>query len=478
MLGSSTASAVATEAPPTAWPMGRLFWKSFLAFWLALLVAGVGVGAAVWLHQRADQDEGAILLGGPRAAFAMRMAGATLRHGGAEALKEVLREWERRTDDLPRRVRLMAVDPAGRDLLARSVAPEVLEDARAALGSRRDGAAALEEEAPDGSRWLLFMQADGPLGSRMGPHHGRPPPPSPWVPLAVAVIASLGFSALLAWYLARPIRNLRWAFNAVAHGRLETRVAPRMGSRRDEVADLGRDFDAMAQQLQQLVASQRRLLHDVSHELRSPLARLQAAIGLARQDPRKLEASLERVEREAVRLDGLVGEILTLARLEAGNGGPPEEEVDLMELVAAIAEDAGFEAAANGRALRLDGEGEGEVVAQVQAELIHRAVENIVRNAVKYTASGTTVEVSAGRRGSTFGVTVADRGPGVAEADLEAIFEPFYRSPSAERAGQGTPGFGLGLAIARRAVEAHGGRLVARNREGGGLVMELSLPLA
>lgn len=354
----------------------------------------------------------------------------------------------------------------------------MLEDARAALGSRRDGAAALEEEAPDGSRWLLFMQADGPLGSRMGPHHGRPPPPSPWVPLAVAVIASLGFSALLAWYLARPIRNLRWAFNAVAHGRLETRVAPRMGSRRDEVADLGRDFDAMAQQLQQLVASQRRLLHDVSHELRSPLARLQAAIGLARQDPRKLEASLERVEREAVRLDGLVGEILTLARLEAGNGGPPEEEVDLMELVAAIAEDAGFEAAANGRALRLDGEGEGEVVAQVQAELIHRAVENIVRNAVKYTASGTTVEVSAGRRGSTFGVTVADRGPGVAEADLEAIFEPFYRSPSAERAGQGTPGFGLGLAIARRAVEAHGGRLVARNREGGGLVMELSLPLA
>jgi two-component system, OmpR family, sensor kinase len=121
--------------------------------------------------------------------------------------------------------------------------------------------------------------------------------------------------------------------------------------------------------------------------------------------------------------------------------------------------------------------GNGEVVAQVRAELLHRAVENIVRNAVKYTAPGSTVEVSAGRAGNHFRVTVADRGPGVAESDLAAIFEPFYRGKTSD-GGQGSPGFGLGLAIARRAVEAHGGSLTARNREGGGLVMELDLPVA
>lgn len=455
--------------------MGRLFWKSFLAFWLALLLAGTAVGVAVWLHQHSEQDDGAVLLGGPRAGFAMRMAGATLRHAGPEALRELMRESENRPEGRLPGVRLMVVDEAGRDLLGRPVDPEVLAAARLAPGLRPGmgaGGAASRERAPDGSVWLLYVQADQPTtgrGAGPGPHHA--PPPSPWVPLAIGVLASLVFSAGLAWYLARPIRNLRWAFDAVAGGRLETRVAPRMGSRRDEIADLGRDFDRMAGQLQNLVASQRRLLHDVSHELRSPLARLQAAIGLARQDPRKLESTLERIERESARLDDLVGEILTLARLEAGTAGPPAEEVDLMDLVAAIADDAGFEAAASGRQVSFTGS--GEEVARVRAELLHRAVENVVRNAVKYTAPGTTVEVAAGRSGQAFRVTVADRGPGVPEADLAAIFEPFYRG----QAGEGQAGFGLGLAIARRAVEAHGGSLVARNREGGGLVMELELPL-
>jgi two-component system OmpR family sensor kinase len=452
--------------------MGRLVWKSFFAFWLALLLAGAGVGMAVWLHRQGEVEEGATLLGGPRANFAMRMASSTLHHAGPAALREVLREAENRPVGHPSGVRLMVVDEVGRDILERPVAPEVLAEARNAPATRHPGHGARQVVAPDGSRWTLYVQADGPPPA---PGAGRrrlpPPPPSPWIPIAVGVLASVGFSAALAWYLARPIRNLRWAFDAVAGGRLDTRVAPRMGCRRDEMADLGRDFDRMADRLQHLVASQRRLLHDVSHELRSPLARLQAAIGLARQDPRKLEVTLERIEREAERLDELVGEILTLARLEAGTATPPEEEVELMELVAAIADDAGFEAAASGRQVSFAGS--GEVVARVRAELLHRAVENVVRNAVKYTAPGTTVEVTAKRAGQSFRVSVADRGPGVPEADLAAIFEPFYRGDSS----QGSAGFGLGLAIARRAVEAHGGRLSAKNRDGGGLVMELELPL-
>ena len=160
------------------------------------------------------------------------------------------------------------------------------------------------------------------------------------LPISIGILASLGFSALLAWYLAKPIRHLRGAFDAAAAGKLDTRIGPRMGRRRDEIADLGRDFDRMAHQLQILLGSQRRLLHDVSHELRSPLARLQAAIGLARQQPEKLDASLDRIERESGRLDELVGELLTLSRLEAGMSGAADEEVDLVELVAGIADDA------------------------------------------------------------------------------------------------------------------------------------------
>jgi two-component system OmpR family sensor kinase len=283
------------------------------------------------------------------------------------------------------------------------------------------------------------------------------------------------FGGLLAWYVARPIRHLREAFGALSQGRLETRVAPLMGRRRDEVADLGRDFDGMAQQLQSLITAQRSLLHDVSHELRSPLARLQAAVGLARQSPERLESSLERIEREAERLDELVGQLLTLSRLEArvaGDAGERWERIDLVDLVASIADDADFEARASGRRVVFAGEGELPVDARV--ELLHRAIENVVRNAVKYTGEGTAVEVSVAESpaDTTAMVTVSDRGPGVGPEELEAIFQPFYRGGN----GPPGPGSGLGLAITRRAVEAHGGRVGARRRAGGGLVIEIRIP--
>jgi two-component system OmpR family sensor kinase len=232
----------------------------------------------------------------------------------------------------------------------------------------------------------------------------------------------------------------------------------------------------MAEQLQTLLGAQQSLLHDVSHELRSPLARLQAAIGLARQDPRKLDSSLERIESEVVRLDELVGQLLTLSRLEAKVGGRSlerPERTDLADLVGAIAEDARFEAQANDRAVTFTAE--GEVSAEMRVELLHRAVENVVRNAIRHTEAGTTVDVGVRRSpsGEEAVITVADRGPGVAEDELESIFEPFYRGRNGSPGG----GVGLGLAIARRAVEAHGGRVRARNRDDGGLVIEIWLPL-
>ena len=221
---------------------------------------------------------------------------------------------------------------------------------------------------------------------------------------------------------------------------------------------------------------QRRLLHDVSHELRSPLARLQAAVGLARQQPANVEASMDRIERESMRMDKLLDELLTLSRAEAGMGVGHEENVDLVELVHDVVRDASVR---SGRPLVVRGLRHGRRRARSRAimgnpEMLHRALENVVRNAARHTPSGTRVHVAgthdAARREIQF--TVTDEGPGVAAAELGSIFEPFYRGSQAK----GTPGHGLGLAIARRVVEAHGGSIRASNRATGGLAVEIRLP--
>ncbi len=448
--------------------MGRLFWKFFFAFWLALLLAGIGVGTAVWLHRQTTNEVAPATLGGSRAELLLDAADVVLRRGGPQMLRELLREWAAS----PGSTQLFVLDPGGRDLIDRAV-PEDLRAALSSEAARRDLQPGLRQVvAPDGQAYTLVARGKPlPGGGVRPPHHE---PPSPVLPITMGLLASLAFSAALAWYVAKPIRNLRGAFRAVSEGRLETRVQPSMGGRSDELADLGRDFDRMAQQLQTHIAAQQRLLHDVSHELRSPLARLHAAIGLARQNPAKLDQTLERIERESVRLDELVGEVLTLSRLEAGTPGAPTEAIDLMEMVASIADDAGFEAAANGRSVHFTGD--GEVIASVRGELLYRAVENVIRNAAKYTAPGSTVEVRASGNTTTgiFEVVVSDRGSGVPESDLEAIFEPFYRADTNDN----TTGYGLGLAIARRAVASHGGQVRARNRPEGGLEVTINLPLS
>jgi two-component system OmpR family sensor kinase len=288
--------------------------------------------------------------------------------------------------------------------------------------------------------------------------------------LVTATLASLLVAFGLAWYFARPIRALRGAFEAAAAGDLQPRFDGPPQRRGDELTDLGRDFDRMSAQLRALMDGQRRLMHDVSHELRSPLARLQAAIGLAHQQPDKLAASLERIERESVRMDKLVGELLTLSRLEAM---PPlmDEDVSIQELLEEIVVDASFEAEQVGRRIVLTGSTEANV--RGAPDLLWRAIENIVRNAIKHSPAGGTVEVNVVRVNGSVQLRVDDRGPGVAPADLAAIFKPFFR---AEASRNNVDGHGLGLAIADRVVEAHGGTIRAANRDGGGLSVTLLLP--
>ena len=318
------------------------------------------------------------------------------------------------------------------------------------------------------------------MGLPPGPRVFFGPRGMPVPGLIIAIISSGLVCYFLAWFMTKPIARLRAATRRLAAGDLSARSGAPVSHRRDEVAGLMRDFDAMAERLELLVKAQSRLLNDISHELRSPLARLNVALGLARQRSGPESASmLERIELEANRLNELIGRILTLARLEDGEQHVPDLPVPLDELVQNVVEDAEFEAQARRCHVRCK-IAEGEWGVRGDASLLHSAIENVVRNAVRYTGEGTSVEVELtqiqGAGGAQATVRVSDCGPGVPADSLEKLFQPFYRLDDAR--GRLTGGVGLGLAITERAVRFHGGKVAAFNRSEGGLMVEITLPLA
>lgn len=317
------------------------------------------------------------------------------------------------------------------------------------------------------------------LGLPPGPRVFIGPRGVPFTGLLIGVITSGLVCYLLSWYLTKPIVRLRTATRQLAAGDLTTRTGARTTTGRDEVAGLMLDFDAMAERIETLLKAQSRLLNDISHELRSPLARLNVALGLARQrsDTDNSEM-LDRIELEASRLNELIGRILTLARLEDGEQLVPQTPVPLGELVASVVEDAEFEAQARNCHVHAEIP-EGDWSVRGNASLLHSAVENVIRNAIRYTQEKSSVEVelrSEARGGSSEAVLeVNDSGPGVPASVLGKLFEPFYRLDEAR--GRQTGGVGLGLAITERAVRFHGGKVSAYNRLKGGLTVEIRLPL-
>jgi two-component system sensor histidine kinase CpxA len=319
------------------------------------------------------------------------------------------------------------------------------------------------------------------LGLPPGPRVFIGPRGVPITGLIIGVITSGLVCYLLSWFLTKPIVRLRAATRQLAAGDLTARTGvPASRGGRDEVTSLMRDFDAMAERLETLVKAQSRLLNDISHELRSPLARLNVALGLARQRTGTESADmLDRIELEASRLNELIGRILTLARLEDGEQRVPQTPVPLGELVANVAEDAEFEAQERHCHVHTNIP-VGEWGVRGNDSLLHSAVENVVRNAIRYTQEGTSVEIEL--KNEVHGevseavLRVSDSGPGVPADALGKLFEPFYRLDDAR--GRLTGGVGLGLAITERAVRFHGGKVSASNRPGNGLMVEIRLPIS
>ena len=288
----------------------------------------------------------------------------------------------------------------------------------------------------------------------------------------IALVVSAFASWWLAQHLSAPIRRMQEGARALAGERLDVRVSAGLDGRKDEVAVLAREFDAMADRLRANRSALTRLLGDISHELRSPLARMRLALGLARQPSADNARQLDRMEREIERLDVLISQVLKLARLNGTDIPFEREPFDVDEMIDEVVRDAAFEGTPKG--CKVQTVGAAHSVVSGNRELLRSAIENVLRNAVRYSPQGAPVEVAVERGAAGLTISVRDRGPGVPAGELERIFEPFYRV--AESRDRDSGGEGIGLAITSQVMKAHGGTARADNRAGGGFEVQLNLP--
>lgn len=304
------------------------------------------------------------------------------------------------------------------------------------------------------------------------PHLGPPRVHLPIIPIVVGSVVSLIFAYLLARYFSQPIEGLRSAMGRLTTGQLDARTNDQLKQRNDELADLGKDFDHMAQRLEDMVMDQRRLLHDVSHELRSPLARIQAATDLLQQQPERQATFIGQIEKDIVRMDDLIEQLLSLSRLE-NQMSQLNECIGVIELAENIIADANFEAGQPRCRLTLRTSTPPTV--HGNPELLYRALENIVRNALHHTPADSPIEIDIScPHPDIVSISISDHGPGIPAVDLENAFQPFYRI---DRGPDAHPpkGYGLGLAMTQRIITVHQGKIHASNRPEGGLRVEISL---
>jgi signal transduction histidine kinase len=456
--------------------MHSLYWRIFLAFWVALALILVGT-VTVAVNATAHRTDRPWVQRGQLYAQAAR----AFESGGPDAL----RNWLQSLSAEPFS-RTFVVAPDGVEMLGRPLPPSLAAGAAGAAGvAGTRSQASAGAIAPIGGALVLVAPGGNTYHVVIGPVRDSPrlfgELELPGVPLSILAIA-LGVSAavcfFLARYLALPVDRLRLATRQMAAGDLNVRVLPALRHRQDDLGLLAADLDAMAQRLRQLLEAKQQLLRDVSHELRSPLARLQLALSLARRGDGNAERHLARIACEADRLEQLIARTLKLVRLERPAHALEHVEVDVAELLRNIASDVAIEADARGCLVNV--EASGRLLVSGDLELLRSAFENIIRNAVRYSPAGALVAIEARcgpgqASGESVNITVRDHGPGVPEKELGSIFEPFYRVDAA-REHRSAGGEGLGLAIAARAVVLHHGSIAARNVPGGGLMVLVELP--
>jgi two-component system, OmpR family, sensor histidine kinase CpxA len=451
--------------------MRSLFLKIFLSFWIAQALFLV-LAILVTIALRPAREISAVEASQSRY---LAEAVAAYQSGGAEKVRDYLRNLGE-----TQHVHSVLFNEQG-PVTGHSARPWFAETAR---GERHTADTLLGRMNPrvqmlkatmtgsDGHTYTLVTELPPGQNALFGPNG------VPGLGILIGVVTSGLVCYLLAHFLTSPILRLRKATQKLAGGDLTARAGGSSSRAGDEMSQLVNDFDLMAEQIEKLVNAQSRLLKDISHELRSPLARLTVALELARQRTGpEAQSALERISLESGRMNELIGSLMTIARLESGAGGRRTVPVQLEDLVQEVARDAAFEAQA--RNCQVEAEILEELPVLGDPALLHSAIENVVRNATRYTADGTTVNIRAERvqngRVAEAVIRVSDSGPGVPDGSLDKIFQPFYRIDDAR--GRSTGGVGLGLAITDQAVRLHGGSVKASNLVEGGLAVEIRLPL-
>ena len=468
----------------------RLYLKIFLWFWLAVVVvSGTLVSLTQLTHSRADDDRRWREKYAPRVDMWATQEGRILRTGGPAALEKYIASFE-----MDPGVFNYVFDAEGHDVLGRQASPAVLATvatlAGAANGTQRanESERIIAQRIADtfGHSYVVVVDFPPPsILARSLPEllfqdsGGQPTDTSAIWRLVVVLVVAGVLCLALARNVVAPIERLRAATRDIASEHLTTRVDRTVLRRRDELGDLGQDFDRMAARIEGLVTAQRDLLADVSHALRSPIARLNVALGLARRvTPPQALAHLDRIERETERLNALIGQLLIMARVESGVDLEHRAIFNLETLIEDVAADADYEARIHGCAVVATAF-PGTFMVNGVSGMLRGAIENVVRNAVRHAADGTTVEIVLERQqhpdgSETAVIQVLDRGPGVPAEALARMFTPFHRAHGESAGPNGT---GLGLAITKRAFEIHGGTARAANRAGFGLAVTLELPL-
>lgn len=450
--------------------MRSLFLKIFLSFWLANALFVV-LAILVTVAMRPARQISAVEALQPKF---LNDAVDAYESGGVDKLREYLRNLRE-----TQHVRAILFNEQG-NLMGHPVPPWFNE---VASGHRHTSDTLLGRLNPrnqmlkasmisrDGHRYTLVTELPPDQAAVFGPNG------VPGLGILIAVLSSGLVCYFLARYLTSPIVRLRKATQKLASGDLSARAGGVTAPSNDEVSQLVRDFDLMAEQIENLVRAQSRLLKDISHELRSPLARLTVALELVRQrSAPEVEPILDRISLESNRMNELIGSLMTIARLESGAGSIRKVPIQLQAVVEEVARDAAFEAQARNCRVQVDIQDELPVVGD--PALLHSAIENVVRNATRYTGEGTTVKIRAEKTQWNLEeavICVTDAGPGVPEDSLDKIFRPFYRIDDARV--RSTGGVGLGLAITEQAIRLHGGSVKASNLPEGGLSVEIRLPL-
>ncbi len=438
--------------------MRSLFWRILASFWLAIaLVAGLSLLLGHMLNQDAW-----ILSRHPGLKTLAEDWTQTFETQGEDAAQDIL-EQRKRQYHIDVQVLNEGGDPVVHGTFPRRAAAfearQNNDDRR--LPWRR---LTVEYTSPKtGETYLLIYRIPHP---ELDTWH-RESLLWPLSALGIAFVVLTLFSLLVTFSITRPLSRLRGAVHDLGQTTYQQNSLAKLANRRDEFGVLANDFNRMGARLQSLIGSQRQLLRDVSHELRSPLARLRIALALAeRAGPEEREKLWPRLTRECDRLEALISEILVLARVDADNANA--EEIDLNGLLNNLQKDAQLNSAE--QSIRI--QAESQLSLKGWPTMIERALDNLLRNAQRFNPAGQPIEMLALRQGERIVISVRDHGPGVEAEHLNQLGEPFYRAP-----GQTAPGHGLGLAIARRAAERHGGSLILANHPEGGFIASLDLPL-